>query len=438
MGLGLSGGGTGAAKFFVEEGSRVTVTDLKTEKELDKSLRELKSLKASIKFILGEHRKEDFCQADLIIRNPDVKKDSPYLKIARDYHVPVEMEESLFLKLCPVRENIIGITGTRGKTTTTTLIGEILKKAGLPTLLGGNLRGVSTLSLLRQITPEMKVVLELSSWQLQAFAEGKISPHLAVLTNLYEDHLNRYKNIEEYFEDKKNIYRFQNENDYLIINKRIPTLRRDDVIHEAKGKIIWFAAEDVPLTIRKNFCLPGEHNLENLAAAYQAAKILGLDDQRISRGVKGFKGVEFRLQEVGKIGGVTYINDTTSTTPTAGIAAIKTFKGKPIILICGGSSKKCACDLWAKEIVKNVKTVILLEGSGTDDLENNLRILGFQNIKGRFNDFQKAVIAAQKAALPEDVVLFSPGFASFGMFANEYERGEQFNAFLQKIKEKKN
>ncbi len=427
MGLGLQGGGLGATKFFVEQGAKVTVTDLKTEKELDKSLRVLKSLGKQISFVLGGHREEDFKNADLILRNPDVRRDSPYLKIAGENKIPVEMEESLFLKLCPNLENVIGITGTRGKTTTTHLVGEILKKAGFQTFLGGNLRGVSSLSLLDQITPEAKVVLELSSWQLQGLGNDKISPHIAVLTNLYEDHLNRYKNMKEYINDKKNIYRFQNRDDYFVLNKRIPTLHRDDAVTEAKAKVIWFSVEDVPLEIRKNFSLPGEHNLENLAAAYRVAKILGIPDKIILKAVKNFEGVPFRLQKIAQIDGVTYVNDTTSTTPIATIAALKTYKA--VILICGGASKNLDTTEMVKEIIKRVKAVVLLEGSGTEELKSKIK--SKVKILGPFNNLETTMGQARNLTEEGDIILLSPGFASFGMFTNEFERGERFNEIVK-------
>lgn len=441
MGLGIQGGGVGVARFFVEHGAKVTVTDLKTKKQLAPSLAGLADL--PITYVLGKHREEDFKKADLVIRNPDVPQNSPYLAMARKQGIPVEMDESLFLKLCSNRENIIGVTGTRGKTTTTHLIGTILKKAGFHTLLGGNLRGVATLSLLDQMRPNSKVVLELSSWQLQGLDEDQISPHIAVITNIYPDHLNRYQNMEEYIVDKKIIFKYQNKDDFLVLNKENGIV--GSFAKEARSKIVWFSKDDTihlggvmasppkadqPATIRGviGFKLKGEHNLENLAAAYQVAKIFNISDGIIQKAVAEFTGVEFRLQEIAKIGGVTYVNDTTSTTPEATIAALQAYEGRPIILIAGGASKNLDLTKMTDEIGKRVKAVVLLEGTATDEIA--AKIKQEPGIVGRYDNFRKAVLAAKNVAKPGDIVLLSPACASFGMFKNEFDRGEQFNEII--------
>ncbi len=437
MGLGLQGGGVGAARFFAEKGAKVTVTDLKTEVELARSLRELRSL--SITYVLGKHQEEDFKDSDLVIRNPDVPQDSPYLKIAKDNGVAVEMDESLFLKLCPNRENVIGITGTRGKTTTTHLIGAILKKAGFPTLLGGNLRGVATLSLLDQVRPDSEIVLELSSWQLQGLDWDKISPHIAVITNIYPDHLNRYKSLEDYIADKKIIFKYQSQDDYLILNQDNKQSFSSNEISkrfadEAKSKVIFFSKKDLPPVIINSFHLKGGHNLENLAAAYQTAKIFKISDELINEAIKDFTGVEFRLQEIAQVDGVTYVNDTTSTTPEAVIAALKAYEGKQIVLICGGSSKKLDLTKMAEEVGKRVKTVVLLKGNGTDELTANSQWpTANGKMIGIHDNLEKAVAAARNTAKAGDVILLSPGFTSFGMFKNEFERGEKFNDIVKAL-----
>jgi len=444
MGLGLQGGGAGVARFFAEHGAKVTVTDLKTQKELASSLANLSDL--SIKYVLGRHREEDFKNADLVIRNPDVSPDSPYLELARKSGVSVEMDESLFLRLCPNKKNIIGVTGTRGKTTTTNLIGAILKEAGFHTLLGGNLRGVATLSLLDKIMPDSKVVLELSSWQLQGLDWDKISPHISVITNIYPDHLNRYKSMKDYIADKKIIFKYQNKNDFLVLNAENEITK--SFAEEAKSKIIWFSLGakliHLPGGILESFKLKGEHNLENLAAAYQMAKILRIDDKIIKEAVADFEGVPFRLEEVRVIDGVSFVNDTTSTMPVATIMALKAYEGRPIILIAGGASKNLDMSQMAKEIVERVKAVVFLEGSATDGLisqiKNRISHLpkGQKKVKilGRFNNFNQAVTTARNISEPGDVVLLSPGCASFGMFKNEYDRGEQFNAIVSKFKQR--
>lgn len=424
MGLGLQGGGVGVARFFAEHGAKVTVTDLKSEKELQTSLVSLAGL--PINYVLGKHREEDFQKTDLVIRNPDVPRDSSFLEIARKAGAKVEMDESLFLRLCPNSQNVIGVTGTRGKTTTTHFIGAILKKAGFHTLLGGNLRGVTTLSLLDRIKAGSVIVLELSSWQLQGLDQDKISPHIAVITNIYPDHLNRYKSIEEYIADKKIIFKYQNKNDFLVLNFENKTCQ--GLAQEAKSKVVFFKKSDLPKFLVPQLKLKGEHNLENAAAAYQVAKILKIDEAVITEGLVGFSGVPFRLEEIRTTEGVTFVNDTTSTAPIATIQALKAYHGKKIILLAGGSSKNLDLSELGSEISKRVKAVIFLEGSATDGLVSEVsRQKSKIKILGKLNDLKKAVILAKKVAEPGDFIILSPGCASFGMFKNEFDRGEQFN-----------
>ncbi len=430
IGLGRLGGGEGMVRFFAEQGARVTVTDLKNETELKETIDRLRGL--PITYVLGHHRFEDFKNQDLIIRNPDVPQNSGFLKEARKNNIPVEMDESLFLKLCLVP--VIGVTGTRGKTTTTTLIGEVLKAAGYSTLLGGNLQGVTTLNLLKKIKQGTKVVLELSSWQLQGLGQDKISPHIAVITNIYPDHLNRYENMTDYINDKKLIFKYQDSDDFLILNEENETTK--SFANEAKSKVNWFKKSIWPN--EWSLKLLGDHNRENAAAALAACRILGINDETIRQAVGQFTGVKFRLEEVRKYDGVTYINDTTSTTPIAGIAALNSFYPKSIILIAGGSSKNLDLSDFAKEIVDKAKAVILLDGSATDDLESKIQReearRGIDSkILGRCNNLEKAILTAKKKAKSDNVVLFSPGCTSFGMFKNEFDRGRQFEKIVKNL-----
>lgn len=426
MGLGHLGGGEGVARFFAEEGASVTVTDLKNEEELKETVLRLNGL--PLGYVLGEHRREDFQNQDLIIRNPDVPRDSEFLKIAQVHEIPVEMDESLFLRLCPVP--VIGVTGTRGKTTTTHLIGEILKGAGYHTLLGGNIPGVATLSLLRQITPRTKVVLELSSWQLQGLGEDKISPHIAVVTNIYPDHLNRYKNMEEYIADKKSIFEYQKGKDFLVLNQDDQIVK--DFAKFTKSKIVWFKKDNWP----KDWLLkiPGRHNRANASAALAVGRLLKIDDEITKKAVGNFKGLPHRLEIIRQLDGVTYVSDSTSTTPVAGIAALKVYEGKPIILIASGNSKNLDLSEFAAEIAKLVKAVVLLEGTATDELEAKLRGQSPRlKILGRFGEFNEAILAAKSVAKAGDVILLSPGCTSFRMFKNEFDRGEQFRKIIQAL-----
>lgn len=383
-----------------------------------------------IHYTLGKHEEDDFISADLIVRNPDVSLNSPYLLAAKKHKVPIVMEESLFYSLYPFKEKIIGITGTRGKTTTTTLIGEILKQDGRKVLLGGNLRGKATLSLLEKATSDTWIVLELSSWQLEGFGWIKKSPHIAVLTNIYPDHLNRYVSMDDYINDKKLIFQYQKEGDYLIANAENDMLKK--IVKNVKSKILWFRKNDVPK--KWQIKIPGQHNRENIAAAMCINKIIGISTGVVQKAIEGFSGVDLRLQPIRLLRGITYVNDTTSTTPVSGVMALRTFEGKPIILIAGGNSKNLDLGEFAKEMTKSVKALILLEGTATDELEQKAKKFSpTVKIIGRFNDFKKAVKLAQRIANPGEIVLLSPGCTSFGMFANEFDRGEKFNAFVKEL-----
>ena len=425
MGLGLLGGGVGVAKIFAEIGAEVTVTDIKKEKELALSLRKLEGL--PIKFVLGKHRKKDFETHDLIIRNPAVPRNSPFLQIARKKKIPITMDTALFAKFCP--RSIVGVTGTRGKTTTATLIYELLKSIGKNALLGGNVKGMATLSLLEKLKDDSIVVLELSSWELQGFDWEKISPDIAVITNIYQDHLNRYQNMEECIKDKKIIFKYQKKSNFLVLNKENPHTKK--MAKEARSEIIWFEKSDFPSSWKLR--LIGEHNKENAAAAYKVGEIFKLYPQWMKPVFGTFRGIEYRLEKVAEIDGAVYINDTTSTTPAAAIAALKSFN-QPIILLAGGASKNLDLSDFAQQIVKRTKGVVLLEGTATEELASLIdRSGGGEKILGRFSNFEKAVLAASKAAKPGDIILLSPGCTSFGMFKNEYDRGEQFNRIVKSL-----
>lgn len=423
LGLGLLGRGVNDAIFFAQQGAKVRVTDLKTAQQLAPSIKKLKKY-SNIKYTLGKHLKKDILQADLIIRNADVPLSSPFLKLAFAKKIPVEMDEALFAKYCPCP--IIGITGTRGKTTTAFLIAEILKLTGRKVHLAGNIQGKATLPLIKKVKPTDLVVLELSSWQLQGFGWNKISPHVAVFTNVYEDHLNRYKNMREYVADKKIIFKYQTRIDHLVLGKNNAYTRR--LNKEPKSKITWFSKTQVPKSWHPK--MPGEHNLENIAAAIQVGKIFKLSLAKMKPVLCKFPGVEHRLEYVRTIKGVDFYNDTTSTTPVSGRLALQAIK-KPTVLICGGADKKIDLSEFAEEIVRKAKAVVLLEGTATDSLQNKISKLGGADlIFGRFDNLKNAVEHAVFLSKKGDAILLSPGCASFGMFKNEYDRGEQFKRSL--------
>jgi len=443
MGLGLQGSGMAAARYAAQQGAIVRVTDMKSAEILAPSVRALASL--PIEFVLGEHRDEDFLWAEMVIRNPGIPLSSRYLQLAHEHGASIEMEIALFFLACPGR--ILGVTGTRGKTTTSTLLYKILTESGAPTVLGGNVAGVETLSLLPQITAETLVVLELSSWQLEGLAPHELSPALAVMTNVYPDHLNTYSGMEEYAEAKATIFRYQHPSDLALFNYDNPWTRRFG--EEARAET-WFASverggsfkrgsEVVAPFIFMDVPLVGKHNLENVLLATTAARLLGVPDENIASSVRNFHGVAQRLEEVAVVNGVHFINDSTSTTPIAGRVGVEAFSGCPIVLVAGGNSKQLPLENWPDAIVRNCRDVILLQGTGTAELVPALRKEVARQgasdpLRGIYDNFTAALDRAVSLAQPGDVLLFSPGFTSFGMFLNEFDRGDRFNEYVQGLK----
>jgi UDP-N-acetylmuramoylalanine--D-glutamate ligase len=316
---------------------------------------------------------------------------------------------------------IIGVTGTRGKTTVTSLIYHTLKHAGKKVHLGGNIRGIATLALLKKVKTGDYVVLELSSWQLQGFGEQKISPTISVFTNFMPDHMNYYKNnLDDYFADKAYIFSNQKVGDTLVIGESL----KKKISKSHKGTLTVASAQDIPKSWK--LPLPGEHNRENTALAIGALRACKLPLAKIRTGVESFKAVEGRLQLVKTIHGVAIYNDNNSTTPEATIAALKSFPKKQTVLIMGGADKGLDTTELLKSVEEYAHTVVLLLGSGSEKIMNEDFYLA--------ESLQEAVQVAYKSAEKGEVVLFSPGFASFGAFTNEYDRNDQFLALVKKLK----
>ena len=440
MGLGLLGRGLGDVQFLADCGAELTVTDLKSRLELEPTLRELKKFK-NIKYVLGEHHLEDFCDKDMILKAAGVPLDSPFIAEARKQGIPVEMDESLFAKLAPLVTppgvTIVGVTGTRGKTTVATLVYEIFeqaKKKSQQIFLAGNIKGVATLPLLAKIRAGDIVILELSSWQLQGFGESKISPHIAVFTNFLDDHLNYYRGDRKaYFKDKSYIYENQKKDDFFIVSSDVlKYIRASKQNFLPKGKII--VVKKLPKSFKLN--LPGEHNRNNASFALEVARILKIKETVAKEAILNFKGVPYRQELVKKVRGIEIYNDTTSTTPDAIVVALEALgqngrRAKNIILIMGGADKGLDMSEAVKKIKKYCKAVVLIPGTGTNRFKKDLR-----NIKEKslgVTETQTLEVAIKHAlALAEagDRIVFSPGFASFGMFKNEFDRGEKFNKVL--------
>lgn len=453
FGLGLNMGGVGTVKFLVEHGAReVVVTDIKSREELGSSLEKLAKYK-NITYVLGQHRTEDFTRTDMVIKNPVIPWTNEYIQLAEKHRVPVEMDSSIFFALC--KAPIIGVTGTKGKTTTATLIAHILEKAGKRVVRAG-IGQVSALGMLGKITPESIVVFELSSWRLSALGHLGQSPHIAVLTNIYPDHLNHYKTMGAYAADKKNIFSFQKQKDFLIANFDDAEVRA--MAQDAKGELIWFSrdnkidgdgawiqdgyffmrrqGEETSVLALADMPLKGGHNTMNVLAAIAAAAACGIAAKQIATGVGSFPGIPHRLEYLGEKNGVRYYNDTAATIPEAAIAALRSFS-EPVILIAGGSDKRLEFGAMADEILRSSKGLVLLKGAATDKLMQALKARLPEAEKNRpfeaVESMAKAVELAMRSGVPGDVVLLSPGAASFGLFKNEFDRGEQFRKAVTEL-----
>jgi UDP-N-acetylmuramoylalanine--D-glutamate ligase len=429
VGLGLQGGGVGVARFFAELGARVTATDLKIEEQLKKSLEKLKSV--PIRFVLGKHDLHDFISADYIFKGPAVRWDLPEIIAAQKKGIPIEMEASFFASLCPAK--IIGITGTRGKSTVTMMLYGLLKNNGESVYLGGNISDYSTIEILKTATEKDLIVLELSSWQLSGFHKKKISPHIAVFTNLYPDHLNYYKTMDEYWYDKSAIFIYQKQGDYLVANEMLRKKIVRVLTAKTQQNIKYYQPSDFPQPLRY---LKGEHNKENASAVLHVANILGVDEKKAIDFITQFKNLSYRQEIIAEKNKAIFINDTTSTTPVATIKAIDSFSDARIILILGGNAKNLPTDELMNKL-KSVEKIILLAGSFTDLIKPELYKNYADKIVGSYDDLEEAIKKAYKTAQQfkkqNIYILFSPGATSFAMFNNEFHRGEEFNKIVKKL-----
>jgi len=448
VGLGTLGGGVGVARYLCEQGARVTVTDMRDAQALASSVQDLEGL--PISFHLGGHEIRDFMPegADIVVRNPGVPRRSRFLLAAREHGVPIEMEMSLFFRACPAP--VIGVTGTKGKTTVSTLIGDILTRWDASTVVAGNM-GISALAALSRIRPETPVVIELSSWQLEALDEHGLGPSIAVLTNIHEDHLTHYDGFEDYASTKRSIGAHVGEDDVVIYNsdqddcRRIAEVTRGVLmpfgLHHRPGNGAWLAGDT--LLVRwdgseeryarpRQLALDGPAGVANALAAIAAATVRGVPANIIDASLRAFAGVPNRLEQVDRCAGVTFINDTSATAPVAAAATIRLLhsRGEQLTVIAGGADKASDFGPLAEAVVETGASLVLLEGSGTQRLRERLRDIGMEtppphgSLAAAFED-------AVGRGSGERTVALSPGCASFGMFRNEFDRGEQFRVLVR-------
>ena len=432
--------------YMYEKNAKVTVFDEKEEKDIEKNILE-KLKKYKFDYFFGKNCFENLKGFDIIFRSPSFLPTRKELVEEEKRGAIITSEIEMLMKLTPA--TIIGVTGSDGKTTTTSLIYSILKNAGYNAYLGGNI-GIPLFTKLNEMKPNDIVVLELSSFQLMGM---DVSPHIGVITNITPNHLNIHKDYEEYINAKKNIFKHQNKDDYIILNYDNDITR--NCAKEAKSKVIFFSGKEklengfivdnkiikkcedgirTHILDCKDVLLRGEHNFENIATAIAATSSLVDIDKSIDT-IKEFKAVEHRLEYVRTIDDVKWYNDSVSSSPTRTIAGLKSFD-EDIVLIAGGYDKNLDYTPIAKPILKKVKTLILLgQTSGKifdavkeEEEKENKNIDIFM-----VNTLEEAVNLARKQAKVGEIVLFSPASASFDMFKNFADRGNKFKDLVNKL-----
>ena len=433
MGLGLLGRGVGDAKFLAENGAELIVTDLKSEAALADSIAALKEF-PNITFHLGGHDLADFRDRDYILKAAGVPQNSPFIAEARKNGIPIKMSASWFAELAGIP--IIGVTGTRGKSTVTHLLYNIMETAGMHALLGGNVRGVSTLALLPRVLPDSIGVFELDSWQCQGFGEAGISPTVAVFTSFFPDHMNYYLDLDAYLADKAHIFLHQNPEDTLVVSHQAADIIREHYGRKIQSHVV--IADAAHLPDGWTIALLGSHNIENAMCAVEAARALGIDDAVIKRGLALFSGLSGRLEFVLEINGVRIYNDNSSTTPDAtiaGLRAVGDMSVKKVVLIMGGDDKKLDMSALITEIPKWCSAVVLFKERGTDRIRDQVFELKKKGVAVYEEEGLPATVArAFKVAQTGEVILYSPAFSSFGKyFKNEFDRGDQFVKLVQAL-----
>jgi len=433
MGLGRFGGGVGLTRWLVGQGARVTVSDQAGPEDLKDSVAALAGL--DVVLHLGGHDEADFLQADLLVVNPAVPKDHPVLQAAARRGVPRTSEINLLLQRCPAL--VVGVTGSVGKSTTTAMLGDVLA-ARYAAHVGGNIGG-SLLESLPQIRSEHVVVLELSSFQLEDLPLAGISPHIAVVTNLQPNHLDRHATMQAYAQAKKNIFRFQGPGDVLVLNADCPA--SSAWAAEAPGKVVFFRADAEPFELT----VPGAHNQANAQAAWTTARELGVSRDQAAGALKAFRGLPHRLEFVAQRGGVRYFNDSKCTTPEGAIVAIRSFEPGRVAIIVGGYDKHVSFERLGAELAARAKAVIGLGATREQILQavqSAMSKVGRACVPNngargpalkRAESLAQAVNLARAAAEPGDVVLLSPACASYDLFVNYEDRGRQFVELVNRL-----
>ena len=441
--VGLARTGLATALFCAARGAMVTATESRPESEVAEAAAKLRATGVTLE--VGGHKQETFLRQDMIIPSPGMPTDSPLLRAARASGTTVWSEIELAYRFLPANSRLIGITGSNGKTTTTSLVAHILRSCGLPAILAGNI-GTPLIGTMDEIHAGTNVVTELSSFQLELIESFR--PNIALLLNLTPDHLDRHGSMEAYSRAKARIFENQQAHDAAILNA-------DDAASASLApvgpRVLWFsrkksldrgaflrggeivfryhdqAREEFLLRVH-DIPLPGVHNLENVLAAVSAARIAGVDPKAIPSAVRTFPGVEHRLEFVAEVGGVRYFNDSKATNVDATLKALDAFPGR-IFVILGGKDK--GSDYTVLQQPLREKAILaLLIGAAAEKIE--AQIAGSVAIE-RAETLEHAVEVASHAANPGDIVLLAPACASFDQFENYEHRGRVFKQLVRQL-----
>ncbi len=444
--IGAGREGTAVTRFLASRGARITLTDSRTAPDLADSLRDIEGLPVTLS--LGTNRAEDVEAADFVFLSPGVPKWVPSIEAAYALDKPVWSETRLVFALA--HDPIIGITGSSGKTTTTSLIGHFLKGAGRPAIVGGNI-GKPLINHIEDLPAGTLIVLELSSFQLQLM---DASPHVAVLTNLKPDHLDIHDSMDEYVEAKRNIVHFQTGADVAVLNAEDPIVAT--FAAGLSSRVLWFAVDRpipgngvevaegmilarLPKLPAATICpvdqvpLRGRHNLANACAAIAAVLTLGVTPEEIAAALPSFEPPPHRLQFVRELNGVRFFDDSIATSPTQAISALEAFT-EPIVLIAGGRTKQLDVADFARLAANRCRAIVMV-GESTEELRGALaRSSGGRPQLVEAETLAAAVNEAARLAQSGDVVLLSPGYTSFDQFPDYIARGQAFSDAVSELK----
>ena len=424
FGLGAFGGGGGAARFFAERGARVTVTDLRSREQLADAIDAIADLPIE-EWVLGEHRESDFREHEIVVVNPAVPPKNRWLALARESGARLETEIDLFLRYCRSRA-IAGITGSNGKSTTSQLAYEFLAAAGHQVHLGGNI-GVSLLPIVDEIEPEDRVVLELSSFQLERLDAPP--PDVIAITQFSENHIDWHGSLDAYRHAKERVLAPPARRPGIAV---LPT--HDPLFTQWSEKtsrtVVPFSPDDA---IDTPPGLRGRANRANVAAAAAVATALGADDASIATGLQSFRPLPHRQEWVDQVGGITYVNDSKATTPEAACGALEAW-GKRVVVLLGGTTKGGSFERLIESVQEHAHSTVVY-GAAADPLHRTLVEGGVPEAQvHRVDDFRGAFRAARNIAVEGDTILLSPACASFDEFRNYEDRGECFRRLVSDLR----